>query len=116
MLITVTKIRMILVIIKYLKSCLETFINGPEQKQDEFDAVLGALSEYSPIDQKYLEAKNKLLDKAKDFYKGRKKLLKGLKTKYFKFFMKMKIADLNTMMRMILEIIMVSSITKSLID
>ena len=26
MLITVTKIRMILVIIKYLKSCLETFI------------------------------------------------------------------------------------------
>ena len=89
-------------------------INGPEQKQDEFDEVLGALSEYSPIDQKYIEAKNKLLHKAKDFSRGEKKLLKGLKTKYFKFFMKMKIADLSTMMRMILEIIMVSSITKSL--
>ena len=38
--------------------------------------VLGALSEYSPRDQKYIEAKNKLQDNAK-------KLLKGLKIKYF---------------------------------
>ena len=58
-------------------------INGPEQKQDEFDEVLGALSEYSPIDQKYIEAKNKLLDKAKDFYKGRKKIIEGFKNKIF---------------------------------
>ena len=33
-------------------------INKAEQKQDEFDAVLNALSKYSPKDQKYVEAKN----------------------------------------------------------
>ena len=31
-------------------------IDEAERKQDEFDAVLGALSEYSPRDQKYIEA------------------------------------------------------------
>ena len=54
-----------------------TSIDKAEQKQDEFDAVVNALSEYSPRDQKYVETKNKLLDNAKNFYKGRKKLLKG---------------------------------------
>ena len=91
--------------------------NKAEQKQDEFDAVLNALNEYSPRNQKYIEAKISFyLDNAKNFYKGRKKLLKGLKIKYFQFTMMMKIADLKNMMRMILEIIMVSSIMKSLID
>ena len=40
-----------------------------EKKQDEFDAVLGVLSEYSSRDQKYIEKKSKLLDNAKNFYK-----------------------------------------------
>ena len=47
-------------------------INKAEQKQGEFDAVLNALSEHSPRDQKYIEAKNKLLDNAKNFCKGGK--------------------------------------------
>ena len=48
-------------------------INKAEQKQDEFDTVHGFLNEYSPRDQKYIEAKIKLLDNAMNFYKGRKK-------------------------------------------
>ena len=78
--------------------------------------VLGALSEYSPRDQKYIEAKNKLLDMQRIFTRGEKIFLKGLEIKYFQFTMMMKIADLKTMMRMILEIIMVSPIMKSLRD
>ena len=39
-------------------------INKAEQKQDEFDAVLNALSKYSLRDQKYIDTKNKLLDNA----------------------------------------------------
>ena len=58
-------------------------INEVEQKQDEFDAVLGALSEYSPRDQKYIETKNKLLYNAKHFYKGRKKIIEEFKNKIF---------------------------------
>ena len=91
-------------------------INKAEQKQNKFDVVLNALSKYSPRDQKYIEAKNKLLDNANNFYKGRKKVIEGLKIKYFQFTMIMKIAGLKIMMRMILEIIMISSITKSLIN
>ena len=58
-------------------------INKTEQKQDEFTSVLNALSKYSQRDQKYIEAKNKLLDSAKNFYKGRKKIIEGLKNKIF---------------------------------
>ena len=56
-------------------------ISNAERKQDEFNAVINALSEYSPRDQKYIEAKNKLLDNPKNFPKRRKQLLKGLKVK-----------------------------------
>ena len=41
-------------------------INETERKQDEFNAVLNALSRYSPTDQKYIEAKNELLDNVKN--------------------------------------------------
>ena len=58
-------------------------INKAEQKQNEFDAVFGALSGQSPRDQKYIESKNKLLDNAKNFYKGRKKVIEGFKNKIF---------------------------------
>ena len=44
--------------------------------------MLNALSRYSPKDQKYTEAKNKLLDN-KNFYKGRKKIIEGFKNKIF---------------------------------
>ena len=74
---------MILVTIKHLKSYLET-IDDSEMKQDEFNLMLGVLSNYAPKSQKYIEAKNKLLDNAKNFYQGEKKLLKALKMKYFR--------------------------------
>ena len=54
-----------------------------KKKENEFDGVLGALSVYSAKKKEYTEAKNKLLDNAKNFYKGEKKLLKGLKMEYF---------------------------------
>ena len=54
-----------------------------EMKQDEFNSVLGALSNYAPKSQKYIEAKNKLLDNAKNFYKGREKIIKGFKDGIF---------------------------------
>ena len=42
-----------------------------------------ALKAYSPRDNKYVEAKINLVHNVENFYKGEKKLLKGLKTKYF---------------------------------
>ena len=43
-------------------------IDDAEMKQDEFNAKLTNLSNYTPKVQKYIEAKNKLLDNAKNFY------------------------------------------------
>ena len=54
-------------------------VDDAEMKQNEFDAKLDALSRYSPRNQKYIETKNKLLDNAKYFYKGRKKIIEGFK-------------------------------------
>ena len=52
-------------------------IDDVEHMQDEFDSILGVLSKYTPKVQKYIEAKNKLLDNAKNFYKGREKIVEG---------------------------------------
>ena len=46
-----------------------------EGKQEEFDAR----------DKKYVDAKDKLLDNAKNFYKGREKILGGFKNGIFSF-------------------------------
>ena len=51
-------------------------INDAEMRHDEFDAKLNALSDYAPRNQKYIEAKNKLLDNINKFMRGEKKLLK----------------------------------------
>ena len=56
----VTKLGMILVIIKHLKSYLETFttnmpIDETERKQDKFDGSLGALRAYSASGQNMLK-------------------------------------------------------------
>ena len=48
-------------------------IGDAETKQNKFDAKLNALSRYFPRNRKYIEAKNKLLDNAKNFYEGREK-------------------------------------------
>ena len=58
-------------------------INKAERKQEEFSVVLNVLSGYSPRAQKYIEAKNKLLDNANNFYKGRQKIIEGFKNKIF---------------------------------
>ena len=44
--------------------------------------MINALKNYTPRDNKYVKAENKML---KTFMKEEKKLLKGLKTKYFRF-------------------------------
>ena len=59
-------------------------IGDAETKQNKFDAKLNTLSRYFPRNWKYIEAKKKLLDNAKNFYEGReKKLLKALMMEYF---------------------------------
>ena len=58
---------MILVIIKHLKSNLD-------MRQNEFNSIAVALINYIPKAQKYIEAKNSLLNNDK---KGREKIIKG---------------------------------------
>ena len=58
-------------------------IDEAERKQNEFDGVLGALGEYSAKKKEYIEAKNKLLNKAKNFQKARKKIIEGVKNGIF---------------------------------
>ena len=52
-------------------------------KQDEFNSILDALNNYSPKTQKYIETKNSLLNNAKNFYKGREKVIEGFKGRIF---------------------------------
>ena len=58
-------------------------INDAEMKQNEFNSILDALNNYSPKAQKYIEAKNSLLNNAKSFYKRREKTIEGLKERIF---------------------------------
>ena len=58
-------------------------INDAEMKQNEFNSILDALNNYSPKAQKYIEAKNSLLNNAKSFYKGREKIIEGFKQGIF---------------------------------
>ena len=41
-------------------------------------------NQYTPKNLKYIKEKNNLVKNVKKFYEGRKKLLKGLKRKYFR--------------------------------
>ena len=74
---------MILVIAKYLKSYLKAFItkkitiDKTEKLQDEFNAIIGVLENYTPRNNKYIEAKNKLLNNVKKIMRREKKILKG---------------------------------------
>ena len=58
-------------------------MDDAESKQDEITGVMGALKGYAPRDNKYVEAKNKLVNNVEDFYKGREKIIKGLENKVF---------------------------------
>ena len=51
-------------------------INDTEREQDEFNAVIGVLSDYIPQGDKYIEA---------NFYEGREKNIKGFKDEIFPF-------------------------------
>ena len=55
----------------------KTTIEYAERKQDEITAVMGALKAYAPGDNKYVEAKNKLVNNVKNLYKGREKIIEG---------------------------------------
>ena len=48
-------------------------IDTAEMKQDEFNTILDALNDYSPKAQKYIEAKNGLLNNAKKLLQGERK-------------------------------------------
>ena len=61
----------------------KTTIDYVERKQDEITGVMGALKAYAPRDNKYVEAKNKLLNNVENFYKGREKNIEGFKNKIF---------------------------------
>ena len=58
-------------------------IDDAEMKQNEFDAKPNALSGYSPRNQNYIEAKNKILVNAKNFCERRKKIIEGFKKGIF---------------------------------
>ena len=58
-------------------------IDKTERKQNEFDGVLGALSVYFAKKKEYIEARNKLLNNAKTFYKWREKVIEGFKNGIF---------------------------------
>ena len=58
-------------------------IDEAERKQDEFDGVVGALSTYSTKRKEYIEAMNKLLNNAKNFYKRREKIIERFKNGIF---------------------------------
>ena len=61
----------------------KTTIDYVERKQDEITGVMGALKAYAPRDNKYVEAKNKLLNNAKNFYEGREKIIEGFKNEIY---------------------------------
>ena len=67
--------------------CYRTItIDEAERKQDEFNTVLHLLKKYSPKLDKYVTLKNNLVDNVSKL-REEKKLLKGLKIKYFHFIM-----------------------------
>ena len=61
----------------------KTTIDYVERKQDEITGVMGALKAYAPRDNKYVEAKNKLLNNVENFYKGREKYIEVFKNGVF---------------------------------
>ena len=58
-------------------------INDAEIRQNKFNSKRDALDNYSPKDKKYIEAKNSLINNAKNVYEGRKKVIEGFEDKLF---------------------------------
>ena len=82
---------MILVITKHLKSYLKAWItkkitiDEAEREKDEFNAIIGVSEDYTPRNNKYIEAKNRLLNNGKTFYEEREKITEGCKDGIFPF-------------------------------
>ena len=81
---------MILVIIKTFKEFFRDLYyrniitDEAKRKQNEFDGVLNALNVYSAKKKEYIDAKNKLLDNANNFYKGREKFFERFENGIFR--------------------------------
>ena len=58
-------------------------INDAGIRQNRFKLKRDALDNYSPRVPEYIEAKNSLLNNAKNFYEGRRKIIEGFKEKIF---------------------------------
>ena len=58
-------------------------IDEVEVKQYEFDTIINSLENYNPRNNKYVEAKNKLLNNVKKNYEGREKITEGFKNEVF---------------------------------
>ena len=87
-----------------------------ERKQDEFDSIVTKLEKYKPKKPKYKNERLMLLENVKKVMVEESRLLMHLKIEIFHFTEIVKIAGLKTIMKTILEIIVFSSTTKSLID
>ena len=58
-------------------------INDAEMKQNKFNTKHVALNNYFPRYEKYIEAKNRLMNNEKNFYEGRQKIIEGFKEGIF---------------------------------
>ena len=61
----------------------ETTIDDAGRKQNEFSRVIAALKKFTPRENKYVEAKNRLLNNVKNFYEGREKIIEGFKNEIY---------------------------------
>ena len=60
-------------------------IDEAEREKDEFNAIIGVSEDYTPRNNKYIEAKSKLLNDVKSFYDKREKIIEGFKDGIFPF-------------------------------
>ena len=60
-------------------------IEEGKREQNQFNAIMGVLKNYTQRNNKYIEAKNKLLNNVKKFYEVREKIIKGFKDEIFPF-------------------------------
>ena len=65
--------------------CKKITIEEAEREQDEFNAIIGVLEDYTTRNNKYIEEKNKLLNYVKEIYEGREKIIEGFKNEIFPF-------------------------------
>ena len=60
-------------------------IDEAKREQDEFNAIISVLEDYTQKNNKCIGAKNKLLNNVKKFYEGREKIIEEFKNEIFPF-------------------------------